>query len=140
MPAQSPTNERKLSELSSNDESHLINTLYHSDVMVTLASTIVIDAAAFDLPTVILSFNPEGAKDQIEKFSLYTHFKKLLDLDLTPVVKSENNFAKQIQIYLADKTVDSDRRKRLIEHYNNNNKRNATAGLSRILIDQMSQL
>lgn len=66
---------------------HLANTLKHSDVIVNVASTIAIEAAAMDTPVVNIAF--DGGDDRLfydsaRRYYEYTHYKPLVEAGRRP--------------------------------------------------------
>lgn len=117
-PGTNITGRKKESELSPTDNMHLEDSLYHSDIVLTLVSTLAIDGAVFDRPVVILGFDVPGATEQsVRTFSVRMHFKKILESGLLTVPRSEQEFVSAINAYLADPTKDAGVRKRLVSRY-----------------------
>jgi len=69
-----------------------INTLYHADVLVTTGSTLCLDVACFDTPTVNIGFDGYAQRPFHEsvRFWYHTeHAKELLRTNSAPLVRSE---------------------------------------------------
>jgi hypothetical protein len=108
---------KKQRELTDDDNARLHAALCYSDIVMTVVSTIAIDGAVFNKPTIIVSFNPEGASDDIKKFMRDFHFKKFVSLGCCKVANSESELATQINEYLTNPALDSEKRKRITEKY-----------------------
>ena len=100
---------------------HLINTLYHMDVMVTIGSTMIIDAAAFDKPVVSAIFDGYSGQDDYwystRCFYDYSPTKVLLYSGAVRIVKNKEQLVTEIKAYLADPTRDKDARQKIIARF-----------------------
>jgi hypothetical protein len=97
----------------------MANLLRHSDVVISPGSTITIETAIFDTPTIVPIFNayqPELNKEQYDRH-LSTHFKRLADLDLIPIVREPEGLISAINCALADKTWYREQRTQLVHDY-----------------------
>jgi len=95
------------------------NFLRHSDVVISPGSTITIETAIFDTPTIVPVFHtyqPELGKLQFNQH-LSTHFRRLKELDLVPIVNSTDALAKAICHALADRSWYQPQRKQLVRDY-----------------------
>lgn len=95
------------------------NLLRHSDVVISPGSTITIETAIFDTPTIVPIFHtyqPEVAKRQYS-WHLANHFGRLRDLNLVPIIERSEDLAPAIRHALADPSWYRDERKRLVEDY-----------------------
>jgi hypothetical protein len=67
------------------------NMLAHADVVITPASTITLEAAIFDAPTLVIAYNnadPDTITNVLEKHTFVNHFKAIVDRKLVPVARS----------------------------------------------------
>jgi CDP-glycerol glycerophosphotransferase (TagB/SpsB family) len=109
---------KKESELTKEDAQRLNDSLYYSDIVITLGSTIAIDAAVFNKPNIIFSFNvKEKNSDDIKKFSEYAHLKKFFGFGSCRIAKSRQELAEQINNYFDDPALDTDKRKAVVDEY-----------------------
>lgn len=95
------------------------NLLRHSDVVISPGSTITIETAIFDTPTIVPIFHtyqPELGKLQFGQH-LSTHFRRLKDLDLVPIIENAADLAGAINQALADKSWYQGQRKQLVRDY-----------------------
>lgn len=95
------------------------NLLRHSDVVISPGSTITIETAIFDTPTLLPIFHtyqPELGKIQFNNH-LSTHFKRLKDLDLVPIIETPDDLAKAINHCLLDRSWYREARKHLVDDY-----------------------
>ena len=82
------------------DEADLINlkdTLRHADVVVNYASTITIEACAFDTPVVNIGFPPY----YLNAYS-FTHYKPVVESGAVRVAKSMEELIAEVASYLRD--------------------------------------
>jgi hypothetical protein len=92
------------------------STIRHSDVIVNVASTMTIDAAALDKPIVCVAFEKDesGTHTKHMKGIFYhSHYRKLVDTQALRLVFSEQELTHAISEYLNDPTLDAAGRERL---------------------------
>lgn len=112
------TGRTKEIEISQVDQAHLHNTLHICDAVLTLVSTIAIDAAVYTKPIAIISFDPVGATDDsVAKFAEYPHFKKFLGSGLLPIAHTTEELAKIIQTSITNPDGTTDARRELVRRY-----------------------
>jgi len=117
-PGTAITARRKENEISKSDNAHLEDSLFHSDLVLTLVSTMAIDGAVFDKPVVILGFDVPGATEQsVRTFSVRLHFRKILGSGLLSVPQNEADFLAQINAYLSNPALDREKRAELVSRY-----------------------
>ncbi len=96
---------------------HLTDTLAHLSVLVCYASSIAIDAAIFDKPTVGIAFEVKRqllAKSPTQYYRT-EHYRKAVATGGVRLAKSEPELITAINAYLADPSLDREARKRLVE-------------------------
>lgn len=117
-PGTNVTGRKKESELSQNDNDRLNNSIFYSDIVLTLVSTMAIDGSVFGKPVVVFGFDPQkDLVDKIEKFAKYKHFEKFLGTGLVTACYSEDEFVKQTNEFLADPDANKESREELIKRY-----------------------
>lgn len=117
-PGVNVTGRKKESELSQSDNDRLNNSIFYSDVVLTLVSTMAIDGTVFHKPVVVLGFDPkEGLPDAIDKFAKYMHFEKFLGTGLVTVSHSEEEFLKQMNAFLDEPDLNKKEREALVVRY-----------------------
>jgi len=92
------------------------STIVHSDVIVNVASTMTIDAAALDRPVVCVAFEEDqsGAHTEHLKGIFYhSHYRKLVDTKALRLVFSKEELARAISEYFKDPTLDRAGREQL---------------------------
>jgi len=117
IPARDVTGRRKENELSPDVADHLNNSLAYSDIVMTYASTMIIDAAVFDKPTIVIAFDLPGAKDTVKKFATYLHLQKLFKTKLCTIVYSEKELVEAVNMYSKHPEKDYEKRKQIAELY-----------------------
>ena len=97
--------------------SHLTDTLAHLAVLVCYASSIPIDAAIFSKPTVGIAFEVKKqllAKSPTQYYRT-EHYAKAVATGGIRLARSKDDLITAINAYLADPSLDRDKRARLIE-------------------------
>jgi CDP-glycerol glycerophosphotransferase (TagB/SpsB family) len=100
------------------DEVELGETMWHSDVVVNIASTITIDAAVFDTPVVCIGFDMRGERPYLEsvrRFYDYEHYRKLTKTGGFRIAWSKSELLDQIRLYLKDPSRDRDNRLKIVQ-------------------------
>lgn len=89
--------------------------LHYSDVMVNYFSTIGLEAAICDLPTIHVGFDPYtfGLRFSVTTGFLQrqTHNRRSLRLAAARIAKNEKDLFKALEDYLGDRTLDRDARR-----------------------------
>ncbi len=96
------------------------NMLAHADVVVTPGSTMTLEAAIFDRPTVVPIFHtyqPDRARNYFSTWALGKHFGRIADLDLVPIVRDAAGFGPAIARALEDPGWYREGRERLVRDY-----------------------
>ena len=95
------------------------NILRHSDAVITPASTITLESAIFDTPTLVTVFHryqPERARDFFS-FSFGKHFRRLDDLDLVPILRDRSEFGPALRRCLEDPAWYRQQRAQIVRDY-----------------------
>lgn len=94
-----------------------VNLLYHSDVVITIASTLTLDAACFDKPNINVNFkvlyDPGTGKDVSHILYAQDHFGWVFETNGVDVAISEEELKAQINHYLIDPSYKREGRKML---------------------------
>jgi len=128
--------EQKFSELTKGAALHLNDSLYYSDIIITLTSTIAIDAAVFDKPAIIYSIK-KNKSDDIKKFLKYTHYKKFINFNFTKLATSRAELIDYINGYLVNPDLDKDRRSELVGKYCYKLDGNSSKRVARLLLESI---
>ncbi len=81
------------------------NLLRHADVLISPGSTMCVEAAIFDTPTVVPVFNeymPEVFDAYFERTWLQQHFRRLYQNDWVPIVRSRTAMISAVERALAE--------------------------------------
>ncbi len=116
------------------------NLLCHASVVISPGSTITIEAAIFDTPTVVPLFHtyqPELGKIQYD-FHLRNHFKRLRELDLVPFANTPEELLQSVNGALADRSWYCEQRSRLVKDYIHFTDGRSTERLVELIMDMVS--
>jgi hypothetical protein len=100
------------------DRLHLGATLYHSDAIVNVASTIAIEAAVMDTPIVNIAYDGLEQREYLEstrRFYDYTHFRPIVEAGATRLAHSPGALIQEVRQYLEDPGRDRAGRERAVE-------------------------
>jgi len=91
--------------------------LYYADVIIPIFSTMAIEAAIFDKPTISISF--DGYKKRpfhqsVTRLEHLTHFKHVIQTGSVKIVRSFDELYQNINRYLKFPKSDSEKRKELV--------------------------
>lgn len=110
-------------DMSRQDLQHLCETLLHSDVVVNVTSTMVVDAAFFDTPSICVGYAyslPKTHFNSPMRFFEMDHFQHVIKDSATRVVETPEALREGIDRYLNDPSLDREGRRRIagrIAHY-----------------------
>jgi len=100
------------------DVVHIANLVYHSDVVVNIASTIVLEAALLDRPVVSVGFNPvepEKFESMVIKRVFWQHYRYVLEREACSFVENEEQFIRALNDNLSNPALRRDGRRTLVE-------------------------
>ena len=106
------------SDMSIADLRHLVATMRYSDVVLNMASTISVDAAAVDTPVVCVAFDgrePQPYHRSVLMHYDLTHFKRLVPLGGFRRANTLQELVAHINAYLRDPSLDRAGRRRIVE-------------------------
>jgi len=104
-------------DITSENQQHLADTLRYSDVVVTVASTIAIEASIFDTPIVDISFDGETPVDfamSARRYYRFTHYANITRAGAAPVAETPEALVDHVGRYLDDPSLDRDGRRRVV--------------------------
>jgi len=108
--------------MTKDDVVNVANMLSHASVVITPGSTITLEAAVFDTPTVVPifhSYQPERARDYFKTWVLGKHFGRIEQLDLVPIIRDAEQYAPAINRCLNEPDWYRTQRKQLVREYVN---------------------
>lgn len=94
----------------------LAETIFYSDVIINIASTITVDAVALDKPVINVAFDGHQTnpyRESCRRYYDYNHFSNILKHDGVKVAYSKEDFIKMINAYIVNPSLDTDGRKRI---------------------------
>ncbi|WP_299017166.1 hypothetical protein [uncultured Polaribacter sp.] len=96
-----------------NDIKLLVNTVYHSDAIINLGSTMAHDAAVLNKPCLYLNYNPvNNVSWNVEDIYNFQHFKTLKDIEAVGWVNNKDEIRKKVILSLLEPNkVGKDRKK-----------------------------
>ncbi|MFY9493278.1 MAG: hypothetical protein WAP55_02280 [Minisyncoccia bacterium] len=105
-------------EVTNKETIKLADSLFHSDLVVVYASSLIIDAVCFDKPVVCVSFDGFEKKDDLSSVGrfvkYYDHVKKMLKTNCCRVAENQDELVKNINLYLNNPQIDKDGRERFL--------------------------
>jgi len=113
--------EKSTMEMGRAEMAHLINSLRHADVVVTGASSIAIDASAFDRPIVCIAF--DGYADDPYWNSVrryyrdFTHYQLIAQTHGFRIAYDKNGMVSFVNEYLRNPSLDSEGRKKIVNEF-----------------------
>jgi len=105
-------------DMSFEDLNELMNTLYHSSLVISFTSSIAIDAALFDKPIINVKFDTRPFDPSNRKPSRFygtEHYSKLLAVGGVSLVNNENELIAAIKSSLENPEINSQKRRRIVE-------------------------
>lgn len=105
-------------EFEEKDIAHLMNSLAHCDLLVHTASTLGIEAAIFDKPSITIAF--DGFQKvhpavSVTRYYDYVHYQRVLATGGMKVAKSFEDLLRFINEYLLNPQLDREGRKKMAE-------------------------
>lgn len=95
---------------------NLANFIYWSDVVIAGPSTIIIDATAFDKPTVVVGFDGQEKypySKSVKRYFDYNHLRNIVDMGGVSLVSNKEHFIGAINKYLNNSSLDTDGRRQI---------------------------
>jgi len=104
-------------DITAENQQRLADTLRHSDVIVTVASKIAIEASIFDTPVVDVSFDgetPVGFERSARRYYRFTHYANITSAGAAPVADTPEALVDHVARYLDDRSLDRSGRQRVV--------------------------
>lgn len=99
------------------EEYERASTIKNSDVILSVSSSMVLDASCFDVPTINLAYDagqPARPWESVERFYQYTHAQPVLEEGATQVVKSDAELAAALKLALDEPQSKATQRRALL--------------------------
>jgi CDP-Glycerol:Poly(glycerophosphate) glycerophosphotransferase len=87
------------------DLERMADLVRHADVMVNFATTVTLECAITDTPTLLVAFSPidpEEMQRYVVGLHFRMHYKQLVERDLVPVAWSRDDIVNHVNAYLTD--------------------------------------
>lgn len=97
---------------------HLLDTLYHSSLLICYASSLSVEAAILDKPVININFEVKEKRLMSESPTFFyktTHYQKALQSGGIRLVNNKEEFLKWINLYLKEPSRDKGGRERLVK-------------------------
>lgn len=108
----------KKKELDKAAYDHLLDTIHHSEIVINIFSSIVLDAAVIGKPVITIGFNGFDEEvpfvKSVKRWISEDHMEKLLKTGGAPVVRSPEELFSAIRTYLDKPSLDGDGRERIV--------------------------
>lgn len=108
----------KDTELDPDDQRFLADLLYHSDVVMYVATSLSLDSTVYDKPQIIIDFDGYEKKEYTKSVARYhdeDHMKKLIATGGPRVVRDADAMIATIEAYLEDPALDREGRQRVVK-------------------------
>ncbi|MBI4570693.1 MAG: CDP-glycerol glycerophosphotransferase family protein [Chloroflexi bacterium] len=100
------------------DPRRLARQLRHCDVVVNVASTMSIDAAAFDKPVVCVGYDGDQVRPylrSVAKHYDFTHYRNLMETGGVRLARSAEELVEEVRRYLREPGRDVEGRRRIVD-------------------------
>ncbi len=127
-------------DITSDSQQHLADTLRHSDVIVTVASTIGIEASIFDTPVVDVAFDgetPVEAAQSVRRYYRFTHYANILRRHATRTAETPEAMVEHVARYLADPSLDREGRRQVVLDQCQFTDGKSTDRISQFVVDEL---
>lgn len=132
------TDNIKTTEIRKDDDIHLGQTLFWSDIVISGPSTVVIDAVYMNKPTILFGFDGYEKReyyDSIRRYYDYDNFLPIIKSGGAKLASSEGNFIELVNNYIKNPKLDEDNRKDLVNKEVAFDDGSATNNLAKILLE-----
>jgi CDP-Glycerol:Poly(glycerophosphate) glycerophosphotransferase len=105
-------------DLPRDDLEHLVQLLRDADVVINTASSLSIDAAALDRPTICVAFDPTGDlpyEKSVRRYYDYTHMSMVASAQAARLATSPEDLQQKIVTYLKQPALDRSGRRRIVQ-------------------------
>ena len=110
----------KTIEFGPDENDHLRNSIYYSDIIMYVATTLGLDATVFNKPQIMVSFNGWETKPYVQsvrRFNREDCLANLVECGGTRVVKNKEEWFKSINGYLKDPSLDQTGRDKILSEH-----------------------
>jgi hypothetical protein len=106
---------RKETEVTKEGTAHLADSLYNSDLVIWVATTLGIDSLVFDKPQIAINFDGYKNKDywnSVKRYHDEDHMKKMLELGGVSVVNNSDELIEAVNKYLDNPSFNTENREK----------------------------
>lgn len=112
--------DKEYTEILAQDSHHLGDSLFHTEMTIATASTMTIDAAAFDKPSINVAFDGWEKKafhESVRRFYApsHEHYQPIVHSGGVRIAYTFDELVGYITMYLKDKTIDRAGRTRMVK-------------------------
>lgn len=121
---------------------HYADILFHSDVMINVASTVTIEAAIFDTPIVNVVYDGYENVDYYEsavRHYDFLHYRNIVTTGGVKLAKNHQELVQHVNQYLKDPSLDNEGRARIVEQQCYKIDGMSGKRIAQILLDQMNE-
>ncbi|MDO8500053.1 MAG: CDP-glycerol glycerophosphotransferase family protein [bacterium] len=138
-PGDGSRKDRKLNEVTREDDDHLIAELTHCDVVVTGQSTITIDAMMFDKPVVIIYFDQEERSyfESVKRYYDSEYYRPVAESGGVRFARSADELNALVLQYLSNPRLDEEGRARIAREQAYKFDGRSTERLASVLIQEL---
>lgn len=104
-------------EFEEEDVGHLVNSLFFCDVLVHTVSTLGIEAAIFDKPSISIAFDGSAVLPDalsVKRYYSYIHLKRVIDSGGMKIAYDLNDLINHLNDYLLNPKSDAKERKQMV--------------------------
>jgi hypothetical protein len=108
----------KITEIDKNDDVHLAETLFWSELVISSPSTFVLDSAYMNKPIILFGFDGYEKReyfDSIRRYYDYNNFIPVIESGGVKLAESMRQFKDYLDEYVKNPSLDKDKRKKLAE-------------------------
>lgn len=139
-----PSNSDNLAEslLAKKDDAHFADLLYHSDVVVTGPSSVILDASLFNKPTILIGFDGEKIKpywQRLSRYYDYEHQEAAIRMGELRIAKNGAELVEYIKEGLDQPKSGEEGRRRLANSFCRNLDGRSGERLANIIINALSK-
>ena len=104
-------------EFTKDDVMHLMNSLYHADLLIHTASTLGVEAAIFDKPMITIGYEevPVSPALSTARYYRYEHYDRVITTGGMKVARSFDDLVRYTNEYLEHPTIDREGRRKIVE-------------------------
>ncbi len=99
------------------DIDFMANLLCHSDVVISMGSTVIIEAAIFDTPSIVVAYSPyENAEvgRVLDGFAFRKHFRELVENNLLTIVRCREQLTQRVNQCLLEPATYQNERQEIV--------------------------